>query len=64
MGAWRRPAPHGAHSAISVQGPLVVTEELHLITFTLAYAYCGLELELEVRAGDFGGGWGGWGLPA
>lgn len=62
MGAWRRPVLHGAHSAISVQGPLVVTEELHLITFTLAYAYCGLELELEVRAGDFGGGWGGAGV--
>uniref|UniRef100_A0A8C3Y201 Signal transducer and activator of transcription n=1 Tax=Catharus ustulatus TaxID=91951 RepID=A0A8C3Y201_CATUS len=31
------------------EGPLVVTEELHLITFTLAYAYCGLELELEAQ---------------
>ncbi|OPJ69962.1 hypothetical protein AV530_008450 [Patagioenas fasciata monilis] len=40
------------------QGPLVVTEELHLITFTLAYAYCGLELELEASTG----GWGDWGL--
>ncbi|XP_033927476.1 signal transducer and activator of transcription 2 isoform X1 [Melopsittacus undulatus] len=29
------------------EGPLVVTEELHLITFRLAYTYCGLELELE-----------------
>ncbi|XP_067170116.1 signal transducer and activator of transcription 2 isoform X2 [Apteryx mantelli] len=29
------------------EGPLAVTEELHLITFTLAYAYHGLELELE-----------------
>ncbi|XP_062453312.1 signal transducer and activator of transcription 2 isoform X2 [Rhea pennata] len=29
------------------EGPLAVTEELHLITFTLAYAYRGLELELE-----------------
>ncbi|NWZ59084.1 STAT2 protein, partial [Haliaeetus albicilla] len=53
MGAWRRLVPHGAHSAISVQGPLVVTEELHLITFTLAYAYCGLELELETSTLPF-----------
>lgn len=53
--------PHGATSA---QGPLVVTEELHLITFTLAYAYCGLELELEVSWGGPGGlgkGRRGWG---
>ncbi|NXK15706.1 STAT2 protein, partial [Herpetotheres cachinnans] len=48
VGVWGRPLPRGAHSATSAQGPLVVTEELHLITFTLAYAYCGLELELEV----------------
>ncbi|KAM6325914.1 signal transducer and activator of transcription 2 isoform 2-T7 [Alca torda] len=34
-------------------GPLVVTEELHLITFTLAYAYCGLELELETSTLPF-----------
>ncbi|NWZ03516.1 STAT3 protein, partial [Loxia curvirostra] len=37
----------------SPQGPLVVTEELHLITFTLAYAYCGLELELEATTLPF-----------
>ncbi|NWI65480.1 STAT2 protein, partial [Todus mexicanus] len=37
----------GKGSKGSGEGPLVVTEELHLITFTLAYAYCGLELELE-----------------
>ena len=43
-----------------VQGPLAVTEELHLITFTLAYAYCGLELKLEVCFRD-GGGSGCWG---
>ncbi|XP_071656069.1 signal transducer and activator of transcription 2 isoform X2 [Patagioenas fasciata] len=35
------------------EGPLVVTEELHLITFTLAYAYCGLELELETSTLPF-----------
>ncbi|XP_039589080.1 uncharacterized protein LOC120513580, partial [Passer montanus] len=35
------------------EGPLVVTEELHLITFTLAYAYCGLELELEATTLPF-----------
>ncbi|KAM9214430.1 signal transducer and activator of transcription 2 isoform 1-T1 [Leptosomus discolor] len=34
-------------------GPLVVTEELHLITFTLAYAYCGLEVELETSTLPF-----------
>ncbi|NWZ15620.1 STAT2 protein, partial [Agelaius phoeniceus] len=39
--------PGGDSGVTSPQGPLVVTEELHLITFTLAYAYCGLELELE-----------------
>ncbi|NXC48120.1 STAT2 protein, partial [Penelope pileata] len=37
----------GKGSRGSSEGPLVVTEELHLITFTLAYAYCGLELKLE-----------------
>ncbi|NXU04300.1 STAT2 protein, partial [Buphagus erythrorhynchus] len=36
-----------------LQGPLVVTEELHLITFTLAYAYCGLDLELETTTLPF-----------
>ncbi|KAK2512380.1 signal transducer and activator of transcription 2 [Columba livia] len=35
------------------ESPLVVTEELHLITFTLAYAYCGLELELETSTLPF-----------
>ncbi|NXL68464.1 STAT2 protein, partial [Chordeiles acutipennis] len=35
------------------EGPLVVTEELHIITFTLAYAYCGLELELETSTLPF-----------
>ncbi|NXG73405.1 STAT2 protein, partial [Baryphthengus martii] len=35
------------------EGPLVVTEELHLITFTLAYAYCGLELELKTSSLPF-----------
>ncbi|XP_074785674.1 signal transducer and activator of transcription 2 [Athene noctua] len=35
------------------EGPLVVTEELHLITFTLAYAYCGLQLELETSTLPF-----------
>ncbi|NXT58890.1 STAT2 protein, partial [Pluvianellus socialis] len=35
------------------EGPLAVTEELHLITFTLAYAYCGLELELETSTLPF-----------
>ncbi|KAM6039209.1 signal transducer and activator of transcription 2 [Chlamydotis macqueenii] len=35
------------------EGPLVVTEELHLITFTLAYAYRGLELELETSTLPF-----------
>ncbi|NXX46562.1 STAT2 protein, partial [Tricholaema leucomelas] len=41
------------HSALCVQGPLAVTEELHLITFTLAYAYRGLELELETSTLPF-----------
>ncbi|OXB53640.1 hypothetical protein ASZ78_004028 [Callipepla squamata] len=36
-----------------VSGPLAVTEELHLITFTLAYAYCGLELKLETSTLPF-----------
>uniref|UniRef100_A0A8B9EHC6 SH2 domain-containing protein n=1 Tax=Anser cygnoides TaxID=8845 RepID=A0A8B9EHC6_ANSCY len=44
------PAAHGAPSA---QGPLAVTEELHLITFTLAYAYCGLEMQLETSTLPF-----------
>ncbi|XP_027525061.1 signal transducer and activator of transcription 2 isoform X1 [Corapipo altera] len=35
------------------ESPLVVTEELHLITFTLAYAYCGLELELKTSTLPF-----------
>ncbi|NXA13910.1 STAT2 protein, partial [Sapayoa aenigma] len=35
------------------EGPMAVTEELHLITFTLAYAYCGLELELETSTLPF-----------
>ncbi|XP_065609953.1 signal transducer and activator of transcription 2-like isoform X1 [Cyrtonyx montezumae] len=35
------------------EGPLAVTEELHLITFTLAYAYCGLELKLETSTLPF-----------
>ncbi|NXP18168.1 STAT2 protein, partial [Scytalopus superciliaris] len=47
VGTHGGPGPHGDHGATSSQSPLVVTEELHLITFTLAYAYCGLELELE-----------------
>lgn len=61
------PGTGGDSGVTSLQGPLVVTEELHLITFTLAYTYCGLELELEVRAGGLGGiwgAWGGWGQPA
>ncbi|NXY39320.1 STAT2 protein, partial [Pomatorhinus ruficollis] len=45
--------PSGDRGATSWQGPLVVTEELHLITFTLAYAYCGLELELETTTLPF-----------
>uniref|UniRef100_A0A8C3JQB9 SH2 domain-containing protein n=1 Tax=Calidris pygmaea TaxID=425635 RepID=A0A8C3JQB9_9CHAR len=45
--------PPVPHSATSMQVPLVVTEELHLITFTLAYAYCGLELELETSTLPF-----------
>ncbi|NWH62975.1 STAT2 protein, partial [Geococcyx californianus] len=46
------------------EGPLAVTEELHLITFTLAYSYRGLELELEVGLGARGakGVLGCWGL--
>lgn len=35
------------------EGPLAVTEELHLITFTLAYAYCGLEMQLETSTLPF-----------
>ncbi|NWQ83136.1 STAT2 protein, partial [Columbina picui] len=57
-GVRRRLVPRDPHGVTSRQGPLVVTEELHLITFTLAYAYCGLELELEASTG----GWGHWGL--
>lgn len=53
-----------AHGAPAAQGPLAVTEELHLITFTLAYAYCGLEMQLEVRAGGCGEGWGAKNRPA
>ncbi|NXV56235.1 STAT2 protein, partial [Molothrus ater] len=45
--------PGGDSGVTSPQGPLVVTEELHLITFTLAYAYCGLELELEATTLPF-----------
>ncbi|XP_058717048.1 LOW QUALITY PROTEIN: signal transducer and activator of transcription 2 [Poecile atricapillus] len=43
----------GKGGVTSWQGPLAVTEELHLITFTLAYAYCGLELELETTTLPF-----------
>ncbi|XP_066063503.1 signal transducer and activator of transcription 2 isoform X2 [Chamaea fasciata] len=43
----------GKGKGASGEGPLVVTEELHLITFTLAYAYCGLELELETTTLPF-----------
>ncbi|XP_071585721.1 signal transducer and activator of transcription 2 isoform X2 [Heliangelus exortis] len=43
----------GKGSKGASEGPLVVTEELHLITFTLAYAYCGLELELETSTLPF-----------
>ncbi|XP_064590838.1 signal transducer and activator of transcription 2 isoform X2 [Zonotrichia leucophrys gambelii] len=43
----------GKGKGASGEGPLVVTEELHLITFTLAYAYCGLELELEATTLPF-----------
>ncbi|XP_032060694.1 signal transducer and activator of transcription 2 [Aythya fuligula] len=35
------------------EGPLAVTEELHRITFTLAYAYCGLEMQLETSTLPF-----------
>ncbi|NWI54746.1 STAT2 protein, partial [Calyptomena viridis] len=49
----RPPGPRGDGSATSSQGPLAVTEELHLITFTLAYGYCGLELELETSTLPF-----------
>ncbi|NWX57246.1 STAT2 protein, partial [Promerops cafer] len=52
-GAAAGPGPGGDRGATSSQGPLVVTEELHLITFTLAYAYCGLELELETTTLPF-----------
>ncbi|NWS19581.1 STAT2 protein, partial [Pachyramphus minor] len=56
LGAVGTPAglgPCSDHSATSLQSPLVVTEELHLITFTLAYAYCGLELELKTSTLPF-----------
>ncbi|NXF13729.1 STAT2 protein, partial [Smithornis capensis] len=53
VGASLRPPAHGDCSATSSQGPLAVTEELHIITFTLAYAYCGLELELETSTLPF-----------
>ncbi|NXK00511.1 STAT2 protein, partial [Corythaixoides concolor] len=43
----------GKGSKGASEGPLAVTEELHLITFTLAYAYCGLELELETSTLPF-----------
>ncbi|XP_036255773.1 signal transducer and activator of transcription 2 [Molothrus ater] len=43
----------GKGKGASGEGPLVVTEELHVITFTLAYAYCGLELELEATTLPF-----------
>ncbi|XP_074386641.1 signal transducer and activator of transcription 2 isoform X3 [Zonotrichia albicollis] len=43
----------GKGKGASGEGPLVVTEELHLITFTLAYACCGLELELEATTLPF-----------
>ncbi|XP_062366892.1 signal transducer and activator of transcription 2 isoform X3 [Cinclus cinclus] len=43
----------GKGKGTSGEGPLVVTEELHLITFTLSYAYCGLELELETTTLPF-----------
>ncbi|NXY85098.1 STAT2 protein, partial [Alcedo cyanopectus] len=43
----------GKGSKGTSEGPLAVTEELHLITFTLAYAYCGLELELETSTLPF-----------
>ncbi|NXV94160.1 STAT2 protein, partial [Calonectris borealis] len=43
----------GKGSKGASEGPLVVTEELHLITFTLAYAYCGLKLELETSTLPF-----------
>ncbi|NWZ28861.1 STAT2 protein, partial [Asarcornis scutulata] len=42
-----------AHGAPAAQGPLAVTEELHLITFTLAYTYCGLEMQLETSTLPF-----------
>ncbi|NXU96218.1 STAT2 protein, partial [Cettia cetti] len=45
--------PCGDSGVTSWQGPLVVTEELHLITFTLAYTYCDLELELETTTLPF-----------
>ncbi|NXS12453.1 STAT2 protein, partial [Neodrepanis coruscans] len=53
VGTQRGLGPRGDCSATSSQGPLAVTEELHLITFTLAYAYCGLELELETSTLPF-----------
>ncbi|KAM6394927.1 signal transducer and activator of transcription 2 [Rhynochetos jubatus] len=43
----------GKGSKGTSEGPLAVTEELHLITFTLAYAYCGLELELKTSTLPF-----------
>ncbi|XP_035169095.1 signal transducer and activator of transcription 2, partial [Oxyura jamaicensis] len=43
----------GKGSKGSNEGPLAVTEELHLITFTLAYAYCGLEMQLETSTLPF-----------
>ncbi|XP_068026575.1 signal transducer and activator of transcription 2 isoform X6 [Melanerpes formicivorus] len=43
----------GKGSKGTSEGPLVVMEELHLITFTLAYAYQGLELELETSTLPF-----------
>ncbi|NXJ86939.1 STAT2 protein, partial [Trogon melanurus] len=43
----------GKGSKGASEGPLAVTEELHFITFTLAYTYRGLKLELETSTLPF-----------
>lgn len=41
---------------VTLQGPLAVTEELHIISFVVEYVYQGLKMKLQVSAGKGQGG--------
>lgn len=49
-----RPGTQQALITVTPQGPLAVTEELHVISFVVEYVYQGLKMKLQVSDGKRG----------